>query len=226
MKTTTSSTKTIHLSSISLVCVLPALLFTVMLTSTNKANASCTYTLVDGTEKVTWTGFKFTEKTGVSGTFDDLKVKHKSSDSLEGLLQSIDFEIDTKSINSGNPARDTTLQKTVFAFLSIPETIKGSIKSASEKDLDVQMTVNEEMNAKFGYIANAGVITASGFIDLTQSGLMKSYNAVKKACKILHTGADGVSKTWADVQIKLEASYEEKCSKGIIESVKDWFGSK
>ena len=46
-----------------------------------------------------------------------------------------------------------------------------------------------------------------------------------EACKILHTGADGKSKTWSDVALKLEASYEEKCSKGIIESVRDWFGS-
>lgn len=190
-----------------------------------KGEASCTYSLVDGSEKVTWTGFKFTEKTGVSGTFDKLKVSHETSDSLEDLLKSISFEIDTKSINSGNPARDATLQKTVFGFLSIPETIKGSVKAATDSSIDVKMTMNKEMNAAFDYTAKEGSITAVGDIDMTQNGLVKSFNAVKEACKILHTGADGVSKTWADVNIKLEANYEEKCSKGIIESVRDWFGS-
>jgi hypothetical protein len=191
-----------------------------------EANASsCTYSLVDGTEKVTWTGYKFTEKTGVSGTFDNVKVSHKTANSLEDLLKSISFEIDTKSINSGNPARDMTLQKTVFAFLSVPETIKGEVKAATDKSIDVKMTLNEQMNAAFDYTASEGVIKAEGDIDLTQNGLLKSFKAVAEACKALHTGKDGVSKTWSDVNIQLQASFEEKCSKGIIESVKDWFGS-
>ena len=193
--------------------------------ATPKVEASCTYSLVDGSEKMTWTGFKFTEKIGVSGTFDTLKVSHKISDSLENLLKSIDFEIDTKSINSGNPTRNTTLQKTVFGFLSIPETIKGTVKTATDKSITVEMTMNQKMKASFDYTTKDNAIIATGNLDMTQNGLIKSLNAVKEACKVLHTGADGLPKTWADVNIKLEARYEEKCSKGIIESVKDWFDS-
>ena len=203
-----------------------SLILTGLLTFTYQGTqAACTYSLVDGSEKVTWTGFKFTEKTGVSGTFDKLTVSHKTADNLKELLESINFKIDTKSINSGNPARDATLQKTVFGFLSVPKSIKGSVVNATKKNIDVKMTLNQKMDTTFSYTAKEGRITALGSIDLAQNGLIKGFNALKEACKILHTGANGASKTWADVQIKLEANYEEKCSKGIIESIKDWFGS-
>lgn len=190
------------------------------------AHAACKYNLVEESHKVNWTGFKYTEKTGVSGTFSQVNIKSKEADSLQGLLKSIEFEVDTNSVDSGNIARDMTLMKTVFAFLSIPQTIKGSITAANDKELAVKMSFNKIMDAKFSYTAKDGLITADGVINLTRNGLLRSYDAVKEACKVLHTGEDGVSKTWPDVELKLSVNYEEKCTKGIIESIKDWFGSK
>jgi len=199
----------------------------IFLTHTTSASASenCTYTIVKGSEHIAWTGFKYTEKAGVGGSFDTLTVESKESKSVEELLKSISFKIDTDSINSGNPARDETLKKTVFKFLSIPKTIKGEVLSVEDKALKFKMTLNEEMEAQFGYSYTEGTLSAMGAIDLTKNGLLKSFNAVHEACKILHTGKDGKSKTWADVKINLKAQVEEKCSKGFIESIKGWFNS-
>jgi hypothetical protein len=189
------------------------------------AAENCTYQIVKGSENIAWTGFKYTEKTGVGGSFDALTVESKKSKSVEELLKSISFKIDTESVNSGNPARDATLKRTVFKFLSIPKTIKGEVLSVKDKVLNFKMTLNEEMEAQFGYSYDKGELSAKGAIDLTKNGLLESFNAVHESCKVLHTGKDGVSKTWADVKINLKAQVEEKCSKGFIDSIKDWFDS-
>jgi len=202
------------------------LIITALILSVQKANAECKYSLVEESQKIKWTGYKFTEKSGVSGSFSQINVKSTESDSLKGLLKSIVFEVDTNSVDSGNAARDATLMKTVFAFMSVPQTISGTVTKVDDTTLDVSMVMAKKMGAKFDYTAKDGKILAKGGIDLKENGLIRAFDAVKLACSALHTGEDGVSKTWPDVAIELEASYEEKCSKGIIESIKDWFGSK
>lgn len=187
----------------------------------------CTYSLVEESPKITWTGFKFTEKAAVSGTFKDVDIKSKPSKSLKELFSSVSFSVDTNSIDSGNVARDTTLKRTVFGFLKEPNTVKGSVTQVEDKNFKVNMTMNNSMLADFTYTydKDSGKTVAQSTLDLTKYGLLKSYNAVAEACKALHTGDDGVSKTWTDVDLKLEVQIEKKCSAGLIDSVKSWFGS-
>ncbi|MGH1467412.1 MAG: YceI family protein [Bdellovibrionales bacterium] len=199
-------------------------LFTLLLFSSNAYSETCLHSIKEGSEKITWTGFKYTEKTAVSGTFDKVKFKQvKDSPSMSELLESVEFEIDTKSVNSGNPARDTTLKGSIFGFLKVPNTISGKIVSATQLDMAVEMTLNKKTPMQMSLDAKDGKITSTGTLNLLEHGLKKSYDAVHVACKGLHVGKDGVSKTWSTVEIKVEADYEVKCSKGLMDSIKSWF---
>ena len=139
------------------------------------------------------------------------------------LLESISFEIDTESVNSGNPTRDSTLKKTIFGYLKNPNKISGGFKSATQLDVVAAMTANKDMETKLTVDAKDGKLLVTGSLDLLNHDLKKSYDAVHLACKGLHTGDDGVSKTWSTVDIKVEADYTVKCSKGLIDSIKSWF---
>jgi lysozyme family protein len=185
---------------------------------------TCTYSILKDSVEFKWTGFKYTEKTAVSGTFDKIEFsQNSSSESIADLMKSLSFEVHTDSINSGNPARDATLQKTVFAFLKVPQKISGKVTSATTKEAVAQLMINEPTQVILSLDAKDGKLKAKGNLDLMKNGLKKSYDAVHQACEGLHTGSDGVSKTWSTVEIEIKANYDSKCSKGLMDSIKSWF---
>lgn len=198
--------------------------FTVLLTS-SAWSETCLHSIKKGSEKLTWTGYKYTAKAPVSGTFDKIVYtqKNEGAESMSELIESIEFVIDTNSTNSGNAARDTTLKKTVFGYLETPDTISGKFSNATQLDVVAELVANQKMKTKLKLEAADGKLVATGSLDLLKDGLKKSYDSVHIACKGLHTGEDGISKTWSTVDIKIEADYEVKCSKGLMDSIKSWF---
>ncbi len=199
-------------------------IFTLLIFSNNAYSETCIHSIKEGTEKITWTGFKYTKKAPVSGTFDKVKfTQAKEATSMADLLESIEFEIDTRSVNSGNPARDATLKGSVFGFLKVPNVISGKVVSATQLDMAVDMTLNEKTPMQMSLETKDGKLISTGSLNLLEHGLKKSYDAVHVACKGLHIGEDGVPKTWSTVEIKVEADYEVKCSKGLMDSIKSWF---
>ena len=65
--------------------------------------AKCTYEIE--TPTMQWTGYKFNEKVGVKGGFDNIDYAQKKANSVAGLFKSIEFTIDTASVNSNNISR-------------------------------------------------------------------------------------------------------------------------
>jgi hypothetical protein len=95
--------------------------------------ASCTYALgPGGSASVNWTAFKFTEKVGVGGTFDQCRVggNKNITEDLPGLINGTQFIILTGSINSKNPERDTKIVKSFFGAMTGGDNISGIIKDA------------------------------------------------------------------------------------------------
>jgi len=196
-----------------------------VLTASTAFAETCIHSIKQNSQKLTWTGYKYSEKAAVSGTFDKIifTQKNEGADSMAGLIDSIEFVIDTNSTNSGNAARDSTLKKTIFGYLKTPNTISGKFKNTTQLDTVTEISVNEDMEIKLNLEAKDGKLVATGSLDLLENGLKKSFDSVHIACKGLHTGEDGVSKTWSTVDLKIEADYEVKCSKGLIDSIKSWF---
>ncbi len=195
-----------------------------LLFSAESFSETCTYSIKEGSQKLLWTGFKYSSKTPVGGTFKKIHFKqNKEAASMAQLLESISFEIDTKSVDSGNPTRDFTLRKTIFSFLKTPETISGKVTSATQLDLSLELMINEKTPLQMSLETKAGKLVATGTLNLREHGLKNSYESLHLSCKKLHTGKDKVAKTWSTVDLRIEADYEVKCSKGLMDSIKDWF---
>lgn len=200
------------------------LLLALSLFSANAFSDTCIHSIKEGTEKLTWTGFKYSTKAPVNGTFKKITfTQNKNSESMEELLKSITFEIDTTSVDSGNAVRDVTLKKSIFAFLKTPDRITGKVVSATPLDLGLEIMINAKTPMQMSLDTKDGKIIATGTLNLFEHDLKKSYAALHLACKGLHTGEDGEPKTWSSAGIRIEADYEVKCSKGLIDSIKDWF---
>lgn len=174
----------------------------------------CRFVYVKGNTKVEWTGFKTTKKVGVKGGFDRIEVSGmEEAEELSALLESMSFSIDTASVNSGDPARDSNLRENFFNHMRGGRFIRGYIFGvkgshsgkfflhifANERSYTVPMSYKMEDERKF---------TATGSFDFLRLGMKESLGALNRACNELHKGPDGVSKTWSDVELRLSTVFE------------------
>ena len=71
---------------------------------------------------------------------------------------------------------------------------------------DVEQDVPMAMSA-----GTDGSLILSGSISTDQFMADEALASLNKACFDLHKGADGVSKTWPDVEISVRAKFEKDC---------------
>ena len=178
---------------------------------------NCTYTLTDA--KPGWTAYKFTEKTGVSGSFNSTTLSSSSAGpSLAAAIQGVTMTIDPASVSSGNEGRDMTIQQKYFGLFAPQTDLTAGVVAVKGDDKAGTVDVNIGMNGisktiSFPYeMAEDGTLTAKADMEMMDFGLKAAFDSIHTACKLLHTGADGVAKTWTDVALSITAKIAKECS--------------
>ena len=70
---------------------------------------------------------------------------------------------------------------------------------------------NVEKELTLNYIIAGDVIELNGSLNLLDFKGEKAVDALNKACKDLHKGEDGKSKTWSDVNIYVKSTLKNSC---------------
>lgn len=195
------------------------LLSTFLITSCKKENQQSeepiqevttkTFEVAPGSTKITWTAYKTTAKTPVKGTFTTLNIdKPIKSDSKQGAFSNLKFNIPISSFFSKNEIRDDKIKKMFFGVMEQTSLISGHFSNITGNEDEGTLTLNIKMNNELVAIPMKYTITDNNVtIDGTISNLMdwkmeKAFNSLHKACELLHTGEDGISRTWEDVHIQ------------------------
>ncbi len=170
-----------------------------------------TFTLL-GDAKVKWTGYKTTDKLPVSGTFKTVKLEniHAGANAMEAL-DGIAFSIPVDTIFSDLEERDTKLKKIFFGAMADTAEIKGSLVTKTGKESFVNLTMNgvtSKLPVTLKVDGDAVALTAK--IDLKTWKGEGAVAAIHKACEILHTGKDGVPKTWDEVLVEVTGKLSVK----------------
>lgn len=174
--------------------------------------------------QVVWTAFKTTQKIGVNGNFTTLKVSapEKGAKSIGKLLNALKAEIKIEgaaSLSTGNPGRDQTLFDHFFKYLKGPVQIRGNVRNAEGTDEKGEMMLHLDLNGKKKAVpmtwarTTEGVFTAKGSLDVLDFGLKTAFDDLHQTCEALHTGPDGISKTWSEVALQIQAKLNPGCSK-------------
>lgn len=180
------------------------------------AEENCTYEYDPSQTSLEWTAFKFTEKTGVKGKFDSIKVVGKQKDKSKfGAVKSLQFQIDSSSVNSGVPDRDGKIKKFFFG------SVKGNKKIAgSFTDITAGETGTAKLNLRFGnsktsvpmnFVWKEDVVEVTGTVDVVTLGLQSGLGKLNAECNDLHKGSDGVSKLWPTVDVKVVSTLKKIC---------------
>jgi polyisoprenoid-binding protein YceI len=173
----------------------------------------CTYKYSADSTVIGWTAFKFTEKKGVSGVFDqsEVLIANTSEDMLQ-TLAGASFTIPVSSINSQNPVRDTKLKNSFFGVMESTEIISGIVKSISDSEALVEITMNGVSKDYTGTVTTDGLkVSFSTTINMTDFEAQYAVDSLNIVCSDVHTGADGISKLWSEVDINVETILVKTC---------------
>ncbi len=182
-----------------------------------KAPEVCTYAYDASQTKLTWTAYKFTERTGVKGSFDTLVIETKAEEnSIPALLTGAQFTIPIASLNTTNPERDKKIQKFFFGNLKSTTHLKGKVSDVvgddKEGSLNFVLSMNEmDMPVSMAYTLSGDTLILSGTMDMNLWNAQGGISALNKECKDLHKGADGKSMLWPDLNLELRSTLKKTC---------------
>lgn len=168
-----------------------------------KTAAPNTVQLDAETTIVNWIGYKFTNKTGVKGQFQKVNISNNQpAATTSEALTGVEFSIPVSSIFSNNGVRDAKLKSLFFGFMDHTEILSGKITSASATGGVVALTMNNETHdLPFTLQTQGKTSYLKATIDINTWHAEKALASIHKACELLHTGEDGVSKTWNLVDV-------------------------
>ena len=167
--------------------------------------------------KVIWNGYKTNDKVKVVGYFNEFSCDREDQEfsSIEELVNGLQFSIKSSSSVSGDPIRDKNLQDYFFKYLTDDFVINGALGSPINDSIDITFDVfgkTKKIRLAFLYHIIPGcpyydhIVEIKGSINLeSQFDALKAYNAISGKCYDLHKGADGISKTWKQVDVHVKA---------------------
>lgn len=181
--------------------------------TTDEAEKSCFYSYNSGSSVLEWTAFKFTDKTPVKGSFNEIKIEGiESSDDPKKLIESLTFTIETSSVETQNEERNGKIVKLFFGTIGTAQ-ITGKVKSLGA---DGKATVSIAMNnitkdVKGEYTLDGELFSFTSSIDVLDWSAAKGIEELNTACKDLHKGKDGVSKLWSEVGLSFSTTLVKSC---------------
>lgn len=173
----------------------------------------CTYQFDEENSVVEGTGYKYTEKVGVTGKFPGFKLnKNEKANSVKELLSGLQVTVDLVTLDSGNSLRDKNMRETLFSGILGDSVAVVSVDEVTDKQIKTTIKLNEKtQKVTFDYKKKEGRIEAEGVFDAMEYALGDQIAALKKRCGSLHTGSDGKSVTWTDFKLKVSAALTKNC---------------
>lgn len=156
-----------------------------------------------------WTAFKTPKKVGVGAKFSDFTVTAKNSKSINDLLASASFDVNSQSVDSGDKARDVKIMQFFFKKMLKGTKITGKVLKVTDDMADVELNLNGttktiSMSSKFDEATSK--LTLKGAIDVLDFGMKDNLAALTKACMEKHEGV-----TWPNVDLELVAAITKSC---------------
>ena len=180
-----------------------------------KLDMTYRYSRPENTE-VNWSAYKTNDKTPVSGSFNEFSSdrENQSFNSIEDLVDGLKFSISSLSSLSGDPSRDLNLKNSFFKYLTDNFEINGTLGKPINDSIDVYFDVlGKNTPIRFEYSTYIiptcpyadQIIEIKGKINLVNQFDGKAFNSIHEKCSDLHKGADGISKTWEEVDVHIKA---------------------
>lgn len=168
--------------------------------------AAPTYSIVEDSTSIAFTAYKTTEKKPVGGKFTKVTLDYTPGATAAETMDGLSFSIPVSSLftNDATGTRDPKILQFFFGMMADTEMIKGTFSVGEDNSCSVSLTLNgvtETLPMEMS-MPDSSHVHVTGTLDLAKWNALDALASLNKACEALHTGPDGVSKTWEDVAIE------------------------
>ena len=175
-----------------------------------KAEKTSAYNLKNANHLIGWTAFKTTEKVPVNGQFKKIDIlKNGEGNTIKEAINNTEFSIPVSSIFTKNSGRDYKIKKFFFGIMDNTKLLSGKLILENDSIGYSNLTMNgitKKLN--FKYTITNKVFKLKTQMKISDWSGEKALNSINNVCKDLHKGADGISKTWNDVEINIASTFK------------------
>jgi len=166
--------------------------------------------LVENSLNVEWTAYKTTDKLPVKGVFNEVKLETQlnKGESPEEILNEATVSIDINKLTTGNAGRDVKIKTLFFGLMKDSTNINGKL-TYSEEEWKLNITMNgTTVNVPVDVVFEENIFRLKSKIQLAEFNALEMLASLNKACYELHKGADGISKTWEEVDVEASIAFK------------------
>lgn len=175
-----------------------------------KVEKKVAFSLQEADNQINWTAYKTTDKAPVNGQFKKVNITlGGEGNTAKEAINNTEFSIPVSSVFTKDTSRDFKIKKFFFGIMDKTELLSGKLVLENDSLGYANLTMNGVTNKlPFKYTINGKVFSLSGNMKITDWKADKALASLNEACKDLHKGADGVSKTWDDVAINITSTFK------------------
>lgn len=167
------------------------------------------YSLKKAENLVSFIAYKTTDKVPVKGVFKKLEItKAGEGNTIKEALNGAEFKVPVSSIETKDSGRNFKIQKFFFQVMADTYGLTGKLNITDASNGVVAFTMNAiTKELPFTYTIVENVFIMETTLDINNWNGQEAVTSLNAACKDLHKGADGVSKTWNDVAIRVVCTF-------------------
>lgn len=173
------------------------------------------YSVGEQKTEIKWTAYKYTEKFGVSGVFEEFTIKGLDyNTTIKDMVSDVSINIQTESLNTQSVYRDANIRDYYFKRLNNYATITGDVIKVKGSETEGQVVILMDFNSvkrevEFDFRVNGKKLYFESDLDLSQWDASSSLDHLRECCGEYHTGTDGVHLVWPDVRVEITVDLEQ-----------------
>lgn len=178
-----------------------------VITEVKKSTAP--FAVANAKNDINFTAYKTTEKIGVGGAFKKIDIlSGGEGNSVKEAMNNTEFSIPVSSLATKDSSRDFKIRKFFFGAMEDTKLLTGKLLLTTDTDGIAKITMNGQTeDVLFTYTIVDKTFNMKATIDVNNWNAGKALASLNEVCKILHTGGDGVSKTWSEVALNITTTF-------------------
>lgn len=168
------------------------------------------FSLKNADNNIGFTAYKATEKIPVKGTFKKVElINNFEGNTIKEAIDKAVFKIPISAIETADSGRNYKIKKFFFGAMENTLALTGTLNLKDDTKGFVELTMNNITEiVPFNYTINGTTFSIETSINLEKWNTKKAIDSLNEACKALHIGEDGVSKTWTEVAISISSTFK------------------
>lgn len=167
------------------------------------------FAVSNATNDIKFIAYKTTDKIGVPGWFKKVEVlSGGEGNNVKEAINNTEFSIPISSLMTKDTGRDYKIETYFFGMMENTALLSGKLKITDDTAGIAEIKMNGITQAvPFTYTIVDKTFSMTSTMDVTNWKATQALASLNKICELLHTGADGVSKTWSEVSLNITSTF-------------------